>query len=58
MSTRPRVVLGVDESSQVGFSHMSRYRAMADALLKAHPQISFWCSKVRNGTRAALEQVA
>ena len=35
---------------------MSRCRAMADALLKAHPQISFWCSKVRNGTRAALER--
>ena len=56
MSTGPSVVLGVDGSSQAGFSHMSRCRAMADALLKAHPQISFWCSKVRNGTRAALEQ--
>ena len=56
MSTGPRVVLGVDESNQVGFGRMSRCRAMADTLLKANPQISFWCSKVRNGTRAALEQ--
>jgi UDP-2,4-diacetamido-2,4,6-trideoxy-beta-L-altropyranose hydrolase len=55
MSTGPCVVFRVDESSQVGFGHMSRCRALADALLKANAQVSFWCSKVRNVTRAALE---
>lgn len=55
MSTGPCVVFRVDESSQVGFGHMSRCRALADALLKAHAQVSFWCSNVRPVTRAALE---
>ena len=55
MSTRPCVAFRVDESSQVGFGHMSRCRALADALLKAHAQVSFWCSNVRTVTRAALE---
>ena len=55
MSTGPCVVFRVDESSQVGFGHMSRCRALADALLKANAQVSFWCCKVRTVTRAALE---
>jgi len=55
MNTGPRVVFRVDESSQVGFGHMSRCRALADALLKSNAQICFWCSQVRNVTRAALE---
>lgn len=55
MSTGPPVVFRVDESRQVGFGHMSRCRALADALLKANAQVSFWCSQVRNVTRAALE---
>lgn len=55
MSTGPCVVFRVDESSQVGFGHMSRCRALADALLKARAQVSFWCSNVRTVTRAALE---
>lgn len=55
MSTGPRVVFRVDESGQIGFGHMSRCRALADALLKADAQVSFWCSEVRSVTRAALE---
>ena len=55
MSTGPRVVFRVDESGQIGFGHMSRCRALADALLKANAQVSFWCSEVRSVTRAALE---
>ena len=55
MSTGPRVVFRVDDSSQVGFGHMSRCRALANALLKSNAQISFWCSQMRNVTLAALE---
>jgi UDP-2,4-diacetamido-2,4,6-trideoxy-beta-L-altropyranose hydrolase len=55
VSTGHRVVFRVDESSLVGFGHMSRCRALADALLKAHAQVSFWCSNVRPVTCAALE---
>jgi hypothetical protein len=57
MSTGPRVVLCVEESSQIGFGHMSRCWAMADTLLKAKAQISFRGSKVRNGTRTSLKLV-
>ena len=56
MSTGPCVVFRVDESSQVGFGHMSRCRALANALLKAKARVSFWCSKVRTVTRTALER--
>ena len=56
MSTRRHVVFRVDESGQVGLGHMSRCRALADALLKAHARVSFYCRSVRPTTRAALER--
>ena len=55
MITRRHIVFRVDESSQVGLGHMSRCRALADALLKAHARVSVYCRSVRPATRAALE---
>jgi len=50
-----RVVFRVDESSEVGLGHMSRCRALANALLKANAHVSFYCRSVRPSTRAALQ---
>ena len=36
MSTGPRVVLGVDESSQIGFGHMSHCWAMQTTCPRQH----------------------
>jgi len=58
MSIRQQVVFRVDESSQVGFGHMSRCRALADALVRAGADVSFWCrGGLRKASRDALERL-
>lgn len=52
-----RVVFRVDESSQVGLGHMSRCRALAEALLRAGAEVSFYCRGVRPASRAALQRL-
>lgn len=56
MTSSGKVTFRVDESAQIGFGHMSRCRALADALLLAGAQVSFCCRSVRGVTRAALER--
>lgn len=55
MSVKPQVVFRVDESSRVGFGHMSRCRALAEALVKEGADVCFWTRSVRPTTRSALE---
>ncbi len=57
MSVGQRVVFRVDESSQVGLGHMSRCRALADALVRAGAEVSFYCRGVRPASRAALQRL-
>lgn len=57
MSVVQRVVFRVDESSQVGLGHMSRCRALADALVRAGAKVSFYCRDVRPASREALRQI-
>lgn len=57
MNVGQQVAFRVDESSQVGFGHMSRCRALAGALVQAGADVSFWCRGVRPATRAALERL-
>lgn len=57
MSVGQRVVFRVDESSQVGLGHMSRCRALADALVRAGAMVSFYCRHVRPASRAALQRL-
>jgi UDP-2,4-diacetamido-2,4,6-trideoxy-beta-L-altropyranose hydrolase len=52
----PSVVFRVDESRVIGFGHMARCLALADALLSVNVTVSFWCCNVRPVTRAALKQ--
>jgi UDP-2,4-diacetamido-2,4,6-trideoxy-beta-L-altropyranose hydrolase len=52
----PSVVFRVDESSAIGFGHMARCLALAEALLSANAEVSFWCCSVRPTTRAVLKQ--
>jgi UDP-2,4-diacetamido-2,4,6-trideoxy-beta-L-altropyranose hydrolase len=47
----------VDESSQVGLGHMSRCRALADALVHSGAKVSFYCRYVRPASRAALQRL-
>lgn len=54
---RQRVVFRVDESSQVGLGHMSRCRALAEALVRAGAEVSFYCRGIRAASRAALRQL-
>jgi UDP-2,4-diacetamido-2,4,6-trideoxy-beta-L-altropyranose hydrolase len=55
VTTRQRVAFRVDESSLVGFGHMSRCRALAEALLKAHAEVTFHCHAIRQVTRQELQ---
>jgi UDP-2,4-diacetamido-2,4,6-trideoxy-beta-L-altropyranose hydrolase len=48
------VVFRVDESSTIGFGHMTRCIALAIALQKFKVQISFWCHKVEPRSRNLL----
>ncbi len=57
MSVGQRVVFRVDESSQVGLGHMSRCQALADALVRAGAEVSFYCRVVRPASRAALQRL-
>lgn len=57
MSFGQRVVFRVDESSQVGLGHMSRCRALADALVRAGAEVSFYSRGVRPASRAALQRL-
>lgn len=47
----------VDESSTVGFGHMTRCIALACALQKSKVQISFWCSKIEPRSRHLLSSL-
>lgn len=49
------VTFRVDESLRVGRGHMSRCRALAEALLAAGARVSFCCRDVRAETRSALQ---
>ena len=56
MNHRPEVIFRVDESSQVGFGHMSRCRTLAQALQDAGCRVEFYCRGVRQATRRVLEE--
>jgi UDP-2,4-diacetamido-2,4,6-trideoxy-beta-L-altropyranose hydrolase len=56
VNSTPSVVFRVDESSAIGFGHMARCLALAEALLSANARVSFWCCSVRPITRALLKQ--
>lgn len=55
MSLVQRVVFRVDESNQVGLGHMSRCRALAEELVLAGAEVSFYCRGVRPASRTALQ---
>ena len=57
MSVLQRVMFRVDESSQVGLGHMSRCRALADALVRKGAEVSFYCRSVRPASRTALQRL-
>jgi len=57
VSVGQRVVFRVDESSQVGLGHMSRCRALADVLVRAGAEVSFYCRGVSPASRAALQRL-
>jgi UDP-2,4-diacetamido-2,4,6-trideoxy-beta-L-altropyranose hydrolase len=57
VKTKPRVIFRVDESIQVGFGHMSRCLALADAIARANIKVEFWSISVRLSTRKSLEQL-
>ena len=50
-----KIAFRVDESSQVGFGHMSRCRTLAHALLHAGCEVEFFCIEVLTSTRSELE---
>jgi UDP-2,4-diacetamido-2,4,6-trideoxy-beta-L-altropyranose hydrolase len=50
------VVFRVDESVRMGWGHMSRCRALAEALTKAGAEVSFWCRDIRAGSRLTLQR--
>ena len=50
------VIFRVDESISVGLGHMSRCRALADALLKRGSRVTLYCKDVRAETRALLRE--
>lgn len=56
MTSRWSAVFRVDESAQVGRGHMSRCRALAEALLRAGAQVSFYCRDIRVDTKSALQR--
>lgn len=57
MSVLQRVVFRVDESSQIGLGHMSRCRALADALVRKGSEVSFYCRSVLPASRKALQRL-
>ncbi len=50
------VVFRVDESVRVGRGHMSRSLALAEVLLGAGAQVSFWCLDILSATKSALQR--
>ncbi len=55
--TGPRsVVFRVDESVWVGRGHMSRCRALAEALLDAGAEVTFYCCAVGADSKSALQR--
>lgn len=56
MISRLSAVFRVDESAQVGRGHMSRCRALAEALMAAGAQVSFYCRDVSVDTKSALQR--
>ena len=57
MSLVHRVVFRVDESIQVGMGHMSRCRTLAEELVLAGVEVSFYCRGVRPASRTALQRI-
>ncbi len=57
MSVGQRVVFRVDESSLVGLGHMSRCRALAEALVRAGAEVLFYCRGVSAASRSALQRL-
>ena len=57
MSVGQRVAFRVDESNLVGLGHMSRCRALADALVQAGAEVSFYCRCVSRASRVALHRL-
>ncbi|OGO99268.1 MAG: hypothetical protein A3E00_09655 [Curvibacter sp. RIFCSPHIGHO2_12_FULL_63_18] len=55
MNAPRKIAFRVDESSQVGFGHMSRCRTLAHALWLAGCEVQFYCAKISNSTRRELE---
>lgn len=55
MNALKRVTFRVDESVRVGWGHMSRCRALAQALRFAGAQVSFYSRHIREETRLALQ---
>lgn len=55
MSIKREIVFRVDESTKIGFGHMSRCRALACAFLKANYQVKFICLSIRSTSRVWLE---
>jgi UDP-2,4-diacetamido-2,4,6-trideoxy-beta-L-altropyranose hydrolase len=51
------VAFRVDESNLVGLGHMSRCRALADALVQAGAKVSFYCRGVSRSSRVALQRL-
>jgi UDP-2,4-diacetamido-2,4,6-trideoxy-beta-L-altropyranose hydrolase len=50
------VVFRVDESVRMGWGHMSRCRALAEALTEAGAEVSFWCRDIRAESRLTLQR--
>lgn len=57
MNQSHRVVFRVDESAAVGFGHMNRCRALAQALLDEGASVLFACCRIRAASVAELASV-
>lgn len=57
MTCQGRVGFRVDESAKVGRGHISRCRALAEALMKAGAQVSFYCRDIRPDTKVELQNL-
>lgn len=55
MKFSQKIAFRVDESSQVGFGHMSRCRTLAHALMHAGCYVDFFCAEVLTSTHRQLE---
>ena len=56
MTSSCSVIFRVDESVRVGFGHMSRCRALAEALLHEGAKVTFYCLDIRTDTQVELEK--